>query len=77
MLGNTRKKEESTNQKHIIVSFNVYLSSLPYISVLVANIADARWVGAQLSDLLLAARGDHTKSQSPKAQRPYASVQYM
>ena len=29
-----------------------------YISVLVANIGDARWVGAQLSELFLAARED-------------------
>ena len=67
MLGNTRKKEESTNQKHLIVICNVYLSSLTYTSVLVANIGDARWFGAQLSELLLAAKGDHTKAQSPKA----------
>ena len=55
----------------------IYCSSLTYTSVLVANIGDARLVEAQISDLLLAARGYHTKAQSSKAWGLYALVQYM
>ena len=66
MLGNTREKKESTNQKHLIIICDVYISSLTNTSVFVANIGMPGGLGHSSQIFFLQQEGITQKHKAQK-----------